>query len=333
MPEKNPTISVLMPVYNAAPYLKEAIESILNQTYTDFEFLIFNDGSTDESADIIRRYDDQRIVFHDSLVNLGYVTHLNKGLQEARGQYIARMDADDIAMPERFTKQIAVLEKDTHMGICGSWMKIIHTEEVIRYPHSHQEITDRLLIENPFAHSAVMFRTDIVRIHRLQYKQDYMPTEDFKLWSEILNFSNGHNVPEVLLHYRRHSGQISSVKNQLQLWNLQRVKTECLSYGYKDLSIREKQLFESIDAADLLQLDTSLQEWDELLFKLRDLNAQFQRFSVPSFEARLIYLWKINVSTKTSLQGNNLLKSRFFCTLPWKDKVKFLLRMARKKRK
>ena len=115
--------TVLMPVYNAEKYVAEAIDSILNQTFNDFEFLIINDGSTDNSLDIIKSYDDPRITIINNETNLGLSHTLNKGIELARGEYIIRMDADDISLSIRLEKQIEFMDSNQHIGICGSWIQ------------------------------------------------------------------------------------------------------------------------------------------------------------------------------------------------------------------
>lgn len=113
-----------MPVYNAQEYIREAIDSILNQTFSDFEFIIINDGSTDNSVEIIKNYNDPRIVLVDNTENKGLVSVLNQGLQLAQGEYIARMDADDISLPNRFMEQVNYLDKHPQVGILGAWFHI-----------------------------------------------------------------------------------------------------------------------------------------------------------------------------------------------------------------
>jgi glycosyltransferase involved in cell wall biosynthesis len=117
----SPKISVVMPVYNGKEYLALAVESILRQTFADFEFIIINDGSTDNSADIAASYEDPRIKLLHNDKNLGLIPSFNRGLENSRGEYIARMDADDIAFPDRFKKQVAFLDDHPDIALCGSW--------------------------------------------------------------------------------------------------------------------------------------------------------------------------------------------------------------------
>src|SRR3990167_9325600 len=144
----NPLVTVLMPVYNGKKYLKEAIESVLNQTFRDFEFLIIDDGSTDKSAEIIKSFNDARIRLERNVTNLGLIKTLNNGLTLSRGKYIARMDCDDISLPKRLSVQVNFMEKHPEIGICGSWVKVmgLKQEFVNRYPQKHEETRAYLLL-------------------------------------------------------------------------------------------------------------------------------------------------------------------------------------------
>ena len=206
-----------MPVYNAGKYLNESIESILNQTFRDFEFIIFNDASTDNSLEIIKSYDDSRIVLIDSPVNTGYVKHLNHGLELAKGEYIARMDADDIALPQRFEKECEILN-NPKVILCGAAIEFIGTKtgDVI-FPQNHREIvTNLLLYGNCIAHPAVMFRKSIVDRHQLRYDEALSPAEDYAMWLSMEGFGKFYNVKEVLLKYRVHETNESVLKKEIQ---------------------------------------------------------------------------------------------------------------------
>src|SRR6185295_3491651 len=125
-----PQVSVLMSVYNGEKYLKEAMESILNQSFPDFEFLIFNDSSTDSGREIILSFNDPRIVLVDNEKNIGLTKSLNKGLSLAKGKYIARMDADDISDAGRLNEQVNYMEKNSDVAVCGSWVQFLNESEV-----------------------------------------------------------------------------------------------------------------------------------------------------------------------------------------------------------
>jgi glycosyltransferase involved in cell wall biosynthesis len=218
MASKEILISVLMPVYNAEKYLKQAIDSILHQTYIDFELLIFNDASTDKSLEIIKGYTDQRIKIINSPINTGYVKHLNHGLSIANGKYIARMDADDIAHPERFEKQLVVMEKNPNVGVCGSNIEIFgdRTEKLI-FPETDKDIFTRFFIHgNSIAHPSVMMRKNIIEKHRISYNQSLEPAEDYDMWIRISEVAELYNIQEPLLEYRWHTSNESVLKKEKQ---------------------------------------------------------------------------------------------------------------------
>ncbi len=151
--DKIPLISVVMPVYNSEKYLEEAINSILNQTFTDFEFIILNDGSTDKTEDIILSYSDSRILYIKNKTNLQIVKTLNKGIELASGKYIARMDSDDISSPERFEKLIEFMENNHEIDICSTWLETFgNRKKIWKNPLSHEEIKATLLFNSAKVH-------------------------------------------------------------------------------------------------------------------------------------------------------------------------------------
>ena len=220
----NPLVTVLMPVYNGEKYLEEAIKSILNQTFKDFEFLIINDGSTDNSVKIIESFNDPRLRLIHNESNLGLIKTLNKGLKLSNGKYIARMDCDDISLPKRLSIQVRFMEKHQEIGVCGSWVKIIGLEQsfINKYPQKHKEARAYLLFNTPFAHPAVVVRKELVQKYQLEYNENYKHAEDYELWSRIIDYTKISNIPKVLLHYRMHPESAS----KKILWNKQKIPTK-----------------------------------------------------------------------------------------------------------
>ena len=208
----NPKLTVLMPVYNAAKYVGEAIESILNQTFRDFEFLIINDGSTDNSLEVIESYKDLRIKLVNNEKNLGLSRTLNKGIELSEGEYIARMDADDISLPVRLEKQVEFMDSHPHIGICGSWMQGFDpsgNKGIWQYPQNHDELLCLLFFNSCFAHPTVCMRKQVLLESGHFYKQEFTPAEDYYLWSELLEVTQGANLPLVLLKYRSSATQMT----------------------------------------------------------------------------------------------------------------------------
>jgi len=203
----NPKVTVLMPVYNAEKYVGEAIESILNQTFKDFEFLIINDGSTDKSLDVINSYSDPRIRVVNNETNLGLSPTLNKGIDLSNGEYIARMDADDISLPTRLLKQSVHMDKHPEIGICGTWIEGFGNPllcGIWKTQKNHDELLCNLMYGSSFAHPSVILRKSIlIKYQSIRYEDFYTPCEDYRLWYSLLKVTKGANLQEVLLCYRR----------------------------------------------------------------------------------------------------------------------------------
>lgn len=204
----NPEITVLMPVYNGERYLREAIESILNQTFKNFEFLIINDCSTDGSREIILSYNDERIRLIDNQVNMGQTKSLNKGLRIARGRYIARIDQDDISLPERLRLQAKVFHDNPELSVIGSSAIFIDGEgEKIDYWNASSEIEDimvNIFFNNPICHSSAMMKREEV-LALGGYDERYLCSQDFELWSRFIR--KGYkisNIEEYLVKIRKH---------------------------------------------------------------------------------------------------------------------------------
>lgn len=201
-----PKVTVLMAVYNGECYLREAIDCFLHQTFRDFEFLIINDGSTDHSREIILSYDDPRIRLVDNEYNLGLAKSLNKGLELAAGQYIARQDADDISDPERLEKQVAFLDSNPMVALTGTLYETIDAHgkliERIAMPCGFTDIRWCLLFFNPFSHSAVMFRKSVVLERIGFYNEALRYSEDYELWSRIVRRLEVANLNEYLAKVR-----------------------------------------------------------------------------------------------------------------------------------
>lgn len=217
-----PTISVVMSVYNGEKYLSEAIESILCQTYKDFEFIIINDGSTDKSLSIIEKYkaQDERIVIIDRK-NKGLIASLNEGIDKARGKYIARMDADDISLPERFDEELKVMESDKEIVVCGSWINVFSENKknkIKKYFVEDKKIKANLLMSCCFAHPSVMIRKDAFIDNNIWYDKNYTHAEDYHLWTQLAKIGKFYNIPKALLKYRFLETSITRIadKNESQ---------------------------------------------------------------------------------------------------------------------
>lgn len=287
-----PKVTVLMPVYNASPYIDSAISSILNQTFDDFEFLIFNDGSTDNSEDKINSYNDKRIQFFDSKTNVGHVHHLNHGIEIAKGEYIARMDADDISLPNRIKKQVDFMDNHPEVGICGTWFKIIDSNSTVKHPTKNTEIRLALLTNSAIGHPTAMLRNTLLQQYNLRYDASFVPAEDYLLWVNATKYCQLANLPEVLLKYRVHTNQISIFRKTEQSIKAQIIRKNQIEILLnrtlnEDENLLHKLLFqEKIDIKSYNILN--LEEWIDrliavnLLYKIYPEN-NFSRFLKQKF--------------------------------------------------
>jgi glycosyltransferase involved in cell wall biosynthesis len=210
-----PVVSVIMSVYNGERHLAEAIESILDQTFRDFEFIIINDGSTDGTADILGRYQrrDERIQVYPQ-DNHGLIASLNRGVRLAQGACIARMDADDVSLPERLGKQVGFLDLHPQIGVLGSAVQVTddngHVYDTWRFPTTPAFLRWSLCFYNPIPHPTVMMRRQaVVRVGG--YASDMLHAEDYDLWRRLSSITLLSNMEDVLLLLRKHEASISKV--------------------------------------------------------------------------------------------------------------------------
>jgi glycosyltransferase involved in cell wall biosynthesis len=232
-----------MPVYNCELYIKEAVDSILNQTFTDFEFLIIDDASSDETVTILKSYYDPRIKLIEKPLNTGYTNSLNQGLKLAKGEYIARMDGDDISLPERFAKQVAFLNENPEIIMCGTSYSIIGENEVFLLPENHQEIKINLLKGNCIVHPSVMLRNNIIVANNIIYDQQMEPAEDYDLWVRLLLIGELHNLQECLLSYRVHDSQVSTIRDKKQVHIAKDVRLKLLFSLENSISQKQKNIY------------------------------------------------------------------------------------------
>ena len=198
-----PKVSVVLPTYNGSFFLAEAIESVLAQTWKDFELIIIDDASTDNTATIASQYVDPRIRIIQNPHNLRLVDTLNKGIALAQGPYIARMDQDDISLPKRLEQQVAFMDSHPEVGICGSWIEVFGFRNYIeRYPSNSNEIKAKLFVQNQLAHPSVMLRKEHLDAYGLRYDPAFQYVEDYDLWQRASRHFGLCNLPQVLLRYR-----------------------------------------------------------------------------------------------------------------------------------
>jgi glycosyltransferase involved in cell wall biosynthesis len=208
-----PRVSVVMPVFNGAPYLPEALDSALGQTFTDFELIAVDDGSTDGSYSVLREYAERdtrlRCVRYES--NRGHFFAANEAIDMARGEYVARLDCDDVALPQRIARSVAVMDAHPDVGFLGTGFTLVTTDG--RAADHLKHMTDgalrsRLVFNNCICHSSVMLRRSVLEDHQLRYA-DIPGSFDYDLWVRVLSHTRGVMIPESLVLYKRRVGSMS----------------------------------------------------------------------------------------------------------------------------
>ena len=231
---KNPPISVVMVCYNTSPYIQEAIDSVLNQTFSDFEFIIVDDGSTDNTVDVIKQYCDDRIVFISNTHD--FTSSLNIGMNVAKGRYIARMDSDDIIVNTRFELQYNFMETHTDIDVVAGCFETFGLGKP-RFgipPTEHNDIMVSMFIGSALCNSLAMIRrSTLLRIFpdNIIYKKSYVYAEDYKLWIDIIKGGGKlSNLPEVLHKYRMSDKQVTRAKRSEMMVVTQRIQEEYVQF-------------------------------------------------------------------------------------------------------
>lgn len=279
-------VSVILPVYNCQNYVLEAVQSILNQTYKNFELIIIDDCSTDNTHSIIQKIDDSRIQIVRKVKNSGYTDSLNIGINISKGKYIARMDGDDISLPNRFEKQLEILEKNPEIILCGTAIQILNSNTILSHPSIHEEILVKLCFGTSFYHPTVMIRKEVLIANN--YNSKFEPAEDYELWTRLAFLGKFHNINEVLLNYRVHTNQISFTKNELQASNSFSCKLTMLNHLGVLAKFSREELSVALETKDqyliqeckktliifdyLIDQNNSMKIYDQKLFKEKVLN-------------------------------------------------------------
>lgn len=275
-----PFVTVFMPVYNSEKYVAEAIESIILQTYQNLEILIVDDGSTDRSVEIIEKYNDPRIRLIQNGENRGIPYTRNMGLQEARGKYLAIMDADDKSHPARIERQVGFLENHPDIDVAGTYYIQFNetTTKKVGIPFIRpDELRLMLLFYNPIANPSVMLRKETLEKYDLTYDEDFFVAQDYQLWSQLIKVGNIYIMPEYLLYYRFGHENISKKSNEKKCKQrkelMNRIHIDLLNYYGIPLNEKEIATFNEFftesygdsvqNYDDVIQVIDKLKRWNE----------------------------------------------------------------------
>lgn len=265
-------VTVLLPTYQSEKYLRETIQSVLCQTFSNFELLVIDDASTDNTLEILHSFQDPRICIKQGPCK-GLAEALNKGMQYAKGEYIARIDADDIMTPQRLEKQVVYMDTHPSVIVCGGWQQYFGLSTFLHAPpESPKQCKANLLFRCDLCHSTLMLRKDIFLQNHLFYNSDYA-AEDFELWTRVLDFGEIANLSEILGYYREDGKSITSQKKEILSQQQSKIIAETLRRNLQmELSQQQQAYFTSGKNSFLKKIERiSFQEWKEAWNNLQKL--------------------------------------------------------------
>lgn len=274
-----PKVSILFPIYNVELYLREAIDSLLDQTFTDFELICLDDCSPDNSAEILDSYSDPRIVRYRGEKNQGLANVLNVGMDMARGEYIARMDSDDISLPNRLQIQVNYLDSHPDIDLCSCAIQLFGGRQDVWVRDANPEaVKFRALFHSPILHASSMWRRE--RFANLRFEQATVPAEDYDLWTRaLLNGLKMVNLPDVLYRYRIFDGQATSQNEKVKL-KTDAVREEYIRQAFP--SATEKLVHQAAQIDNLSPVDDTLKNVLQNMIETNRVNHFFD----ATFDAR-----------------------------------------------
>lgn len=326
--ENKPLCSVVMSVYNGEEYLKEAIDSILRQSYANFEFIIIDDASTDGSLEIIQSYNDPRIIILQNNENIFLAASLNRGIRIAKGDYIVRMDADDVSMPERIMKQVSFMERNPQVGVSGTCSEIIGygTGHGI-YSQDDHSIKFKLLHECHLLHPTLIIRRELIYKNDLFYNEEFRKNQDYELFLRAIEITKYANLPDYLLKYRQTEAN-SKRESHNQQENILAIQKKLFRKIGFEITDKELMLYKSIHNQSYLHSDIFLIEASALLNGIAQSNNKKQFFEPENFKAYIADLFENvcrNVKGTGLLPFQLYLKSDLTQNYFIKSKILFIL--------
>lgn len=335
--------TVLMPVYNSEEHLAGSIQSILNQTYKDFKFVIIDDGSTDNSAEIILRFDDSRIIYLKNEINLGIVKTLNKGIDYINSEYIIRMDADDIAHAERLEKQIDYMDKNTGCAVAGTSVNVFQNDSTKKKKRlvntSSEQIRSELFFNTPLLHPTVIIRTSVLKKEKYRYRLKYKHAEDYGLWQEISLKYEIRNLNTILLDYRVHHSSVTQQadKNisERDVTHIEIYNDYLLSLGIK-LTKDELMVWRKFNSARLnMKNKEQVERVNQIIHKIKD-KIDWSLFDLETFDARVSYRFRtcavnsgLMIRETYNLYKNTMTSFRFDSVEGFKFIAKYFMQKRR----
>ena len=334
-------VTVLMPTYNVAPWVDQAIQSVLNQTYNDFELLVVDDASTDDTLAHVKAINDPRIRIAAFPDNVGLADNLNRGLDLIDTEFVARMDGDDIAEPDWLETGIKVLDSHPEVGVCSFGFQFFGTKtSLVRFPEWHEDSKTQML----FGCTVIVpvLRRSVFVENNLHYSTSAFPAEDYMMWSDVYRVTQVYNVQRTLFHYRTHETQISTSKRQAQIEKSNAVRLRMLDWLNDGFTEDEKRYFLDVFVPCVVKGKSSVEELKQFADLLVSRNTQGhyddkalrRKFHSHISYGTLDYVEKTYFENNYNVRGClGLLKSGLYAVLPPKNRRKILLKCLMGKRK
>ncbi len=318
-----------MAVYNSEAYLERAMQSILNQTFTNFEFVLIDDCSSDESPEIISAIKDPRVKVFRNQENIGLTRSLVKGLEYCTGEYIARMDADDVAKPLRLEKQVEYMDNNPQTVVCGSFVIAFADRPNTLWvgPVTDPECRIKMLFGNPLYHPTTIIRKSVVDETGVWYDPNFRYAQDFDLWERLSQFGELHNIPEALLLYRFHDKSIGRTKKDEQMALAGQVSARVMSKLGLKPTAEEWEIHRSLLKTSLPEADEYYRNLENWLEKLSDANSKYKLFDprdLRQYISANLYDKFVKLRSKQPHLISLIIASK---AMIWKDKLKALAKI------
>lgn len=323
-----------MPVYNGSKYLKEAIESILNQSYNHLEFIIINDGSTDNSEKIILSYNDSRIVYIKNETNLGLIKSLNNGISISKGKYLARMDADDISLTDRLKHQLEFMEQNLEIGVCScNYVQFRNTSKKKHKAFSlHDEILGFMLFNSSIIHPSLLIRKSLLDMYSPVFDSNYKHAEDYELWARLIFKCKFSAVNSTDFHYRLHEHQVTQKHNAEQKINANKVRKNILERAGFTISESELIIHSLIGSSERITQFSDLQLAEKWLTNLLNQNKEIKTINVSIFNNIISKQWYDTCGNTTlGLKAYRFYKTSELKNLSKKGNLKLFLKCVIRK--
>ena len=336
-----PRLTVLMPTYNVGPWVEEAVRSVLRQSYRDFELLVVDDASTDETLEVVRGIDDPRIRVASFPNNVGLSENLNRGLDLIGSELVARMDGDDIAEAEWLETGVRVLDSHPEVGVCSFGFQFFGARSsLVRFPERHEDSKAQML----FGCTVIVpvFRRAVMADNHLRYSTEAFPAEDYMMWADVYRVTQVYNVQRTLFHYRTHATQISTSRREAQVVKSNEVRLKMLEWLNPDFDDEEKQYFLNVFVPCKIDSKKDIANLKAFAQLIIDRNtpgnysddALHRKFKSHIAYGALDYVEHRYFHTRyTPIALINLLASGLYSTLPSKNRIKIIVKCFLQKAK